>query len=115
MVTVMGTASAFSVAANAKSVDQIVGQFEFTTGRNRYILACLASATGLNTEVRIGGVTVVADQAIPWTGTAGTLDISAHIIMNQVLNGGRAELFFRNTTAGALTVDFWMTFEPIGR
>jgi len=115
MATVIHTETALSTAANTKTADLVSGQFEFTQGRNKYTLACLGSATGMNVECRIGGVTVVADQAIPWTGTAGTLDLSAHVIMSQVLNGGRAELFLRNTTGGALTTDVWFAFEPIGR
>ena len=50
---------------------------------------------------------------IPFTGTAGTLDVSAHIIVSQVIQGGRVELFFRNTTAGALTVNYMLLFEPM--
>lgn len=115
MATVIHTETALSTAANTKTADLVSGQFEFTTGRNVYTLAALGSATGMNVELRIGGVTIIADQAIPWTGTAGTLSLSDHVMVSQELNGGRAELFLRNTTAGALTTDLILLFEPRGR
>lgn len=111
MALVVGSKSALSVAANAKSADQVTGQYEFV-GKGKFTLIALGSATGLNVSCSVGGVNLVNDQAIPFTGTAGTIDTSAHVIASQVLGGGRIELFFRNTTVGALTVDFILMFEP---
>lgn len=112
MAVVIGTQTALSVGANAKSADLVTGQFEFV-GKGKFTLACLGSATGMNVELRIGGVTIVADQPIPWTGTAGGLDISAHVMASQTLNGGRVELFLRNTTGGALTTDLILLFDAL--
>ena len=112
MAVVVDTETALSTAANTKSVDLVSGQYEFV-GKGKFTLAALGSATGMNVELRIGGITVVGDQAIPWTGTAGTLDISAHVIASQTLNGGRVELFIRNTTGGALTTDLILLFDPL--
>jgi len=112
MALVIHTESALSVAANAKSADLVSGQYEFV-GKGKFTLAAISSATGMNVELRIGGITVIGDQAVPWTGTAGTLDISAHVMASQSLNGGRVELFLRNTTAGALTTDLILLFEPL--
>lgn len=112
MAVVIDTETALSTAANTKSADLVSGQYEFV-GKGKFTLAALGSATGMNIELRIGGITVVGDQAIPWTGTAGTLDISAHVMASQVLNGGRVELFIRNTTGAALTTDLILLFDPL--
>lgn len=112
MALVIHTETALSTGANAKTADLVSGQYEFV-GKGKFTLAALGSATGMNVELRIGGITIVGDQPIPWTGTAGGLDISAHVMASQVLNGGRVELFLRNTTGGALTVDLILLFEPL--
>lgn len=112
MAIVVATKSAVSTAANTKSSDQVSGQYQYV-GRGKFTLVALGSATGMNITCKVGGISLVDDQAIPYTGTAGTIDASAHIIANQMLNGGRVELFLRNTTGGALTTDFILLFEPL--
>ncbi len=67
----------------------------------------------MNVECRIGGVTIAADTAIPFTGTAGAISVSDHTMVAQTLEGGRSELFFRNTTGGAITFDHIPLFEPL--
>jgi len=111
MAVVIDTETALSTAANTKSADLVSGQYEFV-GRGKFTLAAIGSATGMNVELRIGGVTIIGDQPIPWTGTAGTLSISDNVMASQTLNGGRVELFIRNTTGGALTTDLILLFEP---
>lgn len=111
MAVVIDTETALSTAANTKTLDLVSGQYEFV-GKGVFTLACLGSATGMNVELRIGGITIVGDQPIPWTGTAGTISIADNVMASQQLNGGRVELFLRNTTAGALTVDLILLFEP---
>ena len=101
----------FSVAGNAKSVDQVTGQYE-NVGKGKIILALLSSATGLNVTLSIGGITVVNDQPIPWFGTTGGLSLADNVMVAQELNGGKVEMFLRNTTGGALTVDYQLMFEP---
>lgn len=112
MAVLIDSETALSTAANTKTADLVSGQYEFV-GKGKFTLAILGSATGMNVELRIGGITVIGDQPIPWTGTAGGLDISAHVMASQTLNGGRVELFLRNTTGGALTVDLILLFEPL--
>lgn len=112
MAVVVHSETALSTAANTKTADLVTGQYEFV-GKGKFTVACLGSATGMNVELRIGGVTVIADQAIPFTGTAGTISVSDHVMASQVLNGGRVELFLRNTTGGALTTDVLLLFEPM--
>lgn len=109
MALVIGADSALSVAANTKTANQISGDYEFI-GQGTVTLACKASATGLNVSYSVGGVSLVNDQPIPFTGTAGTLDVSANVMVNQRVGAGRNELSFRNTTGGALTVDYVLDY-----
>jgi len=111
MGVVVDSQTTFSVAANAKSTDQVDGEFEFINKGN-ISLSALSSATGLNVSLKVGGVTIIDDKPIPFFGTTGGMRILDNIIVNQAVAGGRIELFFRNTTAGALTVDYMVQFEP---
>lgn len=111
MAVVVNTQTALSTAANTKTADLVSGQYEFV-GKGVFTLACLGSATGMNVELRIGGITIIGDQPIPWTGTAGSISIADNVMASQQLNGGRVELFLRNTTGGALTTDLLLLFEP---
>ena len=112
MALVVASGTAVSIIANTKSADQVSGQYQHV-GRGKFTLVSLGSATGMNIDCRVGGISLVADQSIPYTGTAGGIDASAHIMANQVLNGGRVELFLRNTTGGTLTTDYILFFEPM--
>ena len=112
MAVVIASTTALSVAANAKSADQVAGTYQFI-GKGKITLVNRGSATGLNTTCLVGGIALVQDQPIPYTGTAGALSINDHIMSSQVMNGGRVELTFRNTTGGALTVDSLLLFEPM--
>ena len=111
MAVVVASATTFSVGANAKSVDQVDGQFEFIDKGN-INLSALSSATGLNVSLKVGGITIIDDKPIPFFGTTGGMRILDNIVVSQAIAGGRIELFFRNTTSGALTVDYMVGFEP---
>lgn len=108
----IATAVTFSTAANAKSVNQIANRNQFL-GKGRLQIFALGSAIGMNLTVNVGGVSVVDDLPIVPFGTTGTLDINRHIIVDQVVAGGVAELFLRNTTGGALTTDYIVLFTPM--
>lgn len=112
MAIVVASGSATSVAANAKSADQVSGQYQYV-GRGKFTLVARSSATGMNTTCNVGGVALVDDKIIPYTGTAGAMDVTAHVVVSQIMPGGRCELYFRNTTGGALTVDYILYFEPM--
>lgn len=111
MGVVVGSKTTFTVGANAKSVDQVDGEFEFI-GKGNISLSALSSATGLNMSLKVGGVTIIDDKPIPFFGSTGGLRILDNIIVNQAVVGGRIELFFRNTTGAGLTVDYMVQFEP---
>jgi len=112
MAIVVASGTAVSIVANTKSADQVSGQYQHV-GRGKFTLIARGSATGMNIQMAVGGINLVNDQAIPYTGTAGALDATAHIMASQVLDGGRVELFLRNTSGGTLTTDFILYYEPM--
>ena len=112
MAVVIGSYTTLSVAANAKSADQVSGQYQYV-GKGKFTLVALGSATGLNVTCKIGGVTIVDDLPIPFFGTTGTMSLTDNVVASQVMAGGRVELYFRNTTGGALTADYQLLFDPM--
>jgi hypothetical protein len=112
MAVVISAGTAVSTAANTKSADQVSGTYQFI-GKGKVTLAAKGSATGMNVSLLVGGIALVNDQAVPYTGTAGTISINDNIITSQVMNGGRVEFYLRNTTGGALTTDYLVLFEPM--
>ena len=111
MAVTIKSETTLSIGANAKTADLVSGQYE-NVGKGKIILAGLSSVTGLNCTLSVGGITIINDQPIPWFGTTGGLSLSDNVITSQLLNGGKVELFFRNTTGGAITVDYQLMFEP---
>ena len=109
MALVIAAGSAVSVAANSQSNNLVDGDYEFI-GQGTVTLAVKAEKTGLQCSYSVGGQNLVKDQPVPFTGTAGTLDVSANVMVNQRVAGGRNELRFRNTTGDAITVDFVLDF-----
>jgi len=112
MAVVIASGTTVSTAANTKSADLVSGQYQHV-GRGKFTLIGFSSATGLNATCSVGGINLINDLPIPFFGTTGGMDTSAHVITSQVMNGGRVELFLRNTTAGALTMDYQLLFEPM--
>lgn len=100
-----------SVAANSFSADQVTGQYQFSQ-KGLYRLYAKASATGLNVKYSQNGLSPMDNQAVTAFGASGTLSRNDNLQFEQVLNGGKNELVFFNTTAGALTVDFILEFIP---
>jgi len=103
--------TAVSTAANTKSSDLITGQYQFI-GRGQLTLYALASATGLKATLKVNGVAVMDDDDLCMFGTSGTLKKMDHEVVTQAVNGGRVELFLRNTTGGALTCDYILEYVP---
>jgi len=114
MSFIVASGSALSVSANSKSAEQVSGTYQFT-GPGTYTLFAKSSATGLNCNLIVGGTILASDTAIPFTGTAGTIDLSANMLVSQRILGiqNKAELSFRNTTGGALTVDYQLLWDPL--
>lgn len=102
-----------SVAANTKSGNLIALSTNAVVGKGVLTLASRASATGLNVTVKVGGITIIDDQPSSYFGTTGALSIKDHIECSQPVSGGVVELYYRNTTGGALTVDAALMFDPV--
>lgn len=112
MAIVVGSGTAVSTNSNTKSADQITGRNQYVQ-KGRLQLIAKSSATGMNITLNCGGVALVDDNAIPYTGTAGTISVNDNVMVDQVVAGGRVELFLRNTTGGALTTDYIVYFTPM--
>jgi len=112
MAIVVASGSAVSIAANTKSSDQVTGRNQYV-GKGRLQVIGKTSATGMNWTVNVNGVSLMDDQIVPYTGTAGTISVNDNVLLDQVVSGGRVELFLRNTTGGALTNDYIIYFTPM--
>ena len=112
MAIIVASATAESLGANAKSADLVTGRNQYVD-KGRIQLIARGSATGMNVTLNVAGVALADDNAIPYTGTAGALSVRDHVLIDQVVAGGRVELFLRNTTAGTLTTDFIVYFTPM--
>lgn len=112
MAIIVGTGNTVSTAANTKSADQITGRNQYV-GKGVITLVARSSAAGLNCTLNVGGVPLIDDLAIPSFGTTGGLSNIDSEILSQTVNGGRVEFFLRNTTGGALTVDYVVKFTPL--
>jgi hypothetical protein len=100
------TGAAVSVAANSVSTNQVAGQlYEFVNGQP-ILLAAVGSATGLNVTLLVGGVALINDQPISGANRFPVLPDDAVTALRRAV--GRIILTFRNTTAGALTVNWTM-------
>jgi hypothetical protein len=111
MAVVIASGTAVSTAANTKSSDLITGTYQFI-GKGTVTVVAKGSATGMNATCLVGGIAMVNDNAIPYTGTAGTISINDNVVCSQKMNGGRVEFYLRNTTGGALTTDYLILFQP---
>jgi hypothetical protein len=113
MGLVIVNATALSVAANATSAEQVqTSTYQFLPFTGTLYLAARGSATGLNVNFSAAGQTLCNDQPIAYTGTAGAISVIDHQVASVAVEANsRAELKFRNTTAGALTVDYVLVLE----
>lgn len=101
-----------STAANTKSADLVSGRNQYVQ-KGRVQLVARGSAAGMNCTLNVGGVAVADDLAIPFFGATGALSTKDHVVVDQVVAGGRVEFFLRNTTGGALTTDYAIYFTPM--
>ncbi len=111
MAIVVASGVTISTAANTKTADLITGQYQFV-GKGKITLVARGSAAGINLSLAVGGVSLINDLPCPYFGATGALSINDHVVVSQVMNGGRVELFLRNTSGGALTTDYAVLFEP---
>ena len=109
MPSMSGTAS---LAANTKSANVLAGaNLEYVPYRARVSLFAVESAAGLNSYFLAGQDVAVDDQPIPFIGT--TINQKDHLIDSfVVLPGTKLQLYFRNTTGGALTYVYQVVVTP---
>ena len=112
MAVPIETGVTFSVAAYAKSINLIAGRNQFLQ-KGRVVVAALGSAVGLNLSFNVGGVPLMDDKPLPNFAATGSLNQKDHVIIYQVIAGGTAEMYLRNTTVGALTCDYIVYFTPM--
>lgn len=111
MAILVASAVTLSTAANTKTADLITGRNQYI-GKGRIQLVARGSAAGMNATLNVGGVALGDDQAIPYFGATGALSVNDHVVIDQMVAGGRVELFLRNTSGGALTTDYAVYFTP---
>lgn len=114
MAIVVASANTLSLTAGTKSSDQVSGRNQYV-GKGRIQLvarASAAAATGIRATLNVGGVALVDDQYVTFAGATGGLSVKDHMMIDQAVAGGRVELFFRNDSAGTLTVDYLLLFTP---
>ena len=102
----------YTCVANTKSADLVSGTYQFI-GKGKITLCAKASATAPNITCVCGGIALVNDNKVPFTGTAGTISVNDNVMCSQVVNGGRIELYIREVTGGTPTCDYLLLFEPL--
>lgn len=110
MSVVVGSATAVSTAANTTTANVVSGTYEFLS-KGKVTLIAKGSATGMYVTLLVGGITIINNQPIPYTGTAGTISVNDNVMASQMIAGGRVEFYLRNATGGALTTDYILYFD----
>jgi len=114
MAIVVASGTTVSTAAGAKSADLVIGRNQYV-GKGRIQLVArgsAAAATGMRCSLNVGGIALIDDQLIPFAGTTGQMSTRDHMILDQMVAGGRVEFYLRNDSAGALTTDYMILFTP---
>jgi len=107
----VATNQALSTAAYSKSAELVTGRNQILP-RGRLQLYAKGSAVGMNISLNVGGVPLMDDLPVPSIGTTGSLSTQDNAIVDQQIEGGFVSLQLRNTTAGALTMDYMLLFTP---
>jgi len=112
MAVVVASGTTLSVAANSKSTDQISGTYQFVPYDCELTVFARSSATGMNIQLFVNGQALMNDLSVPFFGTTGALTKNDHEVASFAIPAGsRIEFFARNTTGGALTIDFSVDIE----
>ena len=112
-MAIVVTAGLSTPGANTKTADLVAGTYQFVQ-RGMITLVAKGSASGILATLNVGGVPLVNDQPVIFTGTAGTLSVKDNVLAQQFTNGGRVELYLRNNTATAgTTCDYIIYYEPM--
>jgi len=109
MAELVASGVTISTAANTKSADLISGRKQYIP-KGKIVVVARGSAAGMNITLNVGGVAISDDLPIPYFGATGALSVRDHIVVEQMVSGGRVEMFLRNTSGGALTTDYAVYF-----
>lgn len=112
MAILVASGMTYSQGAYSKSADLVTGRNQYV-GKGRVTLIARGSAIGMNCTLNVGGVAIADDTPLPFIGTTGALSARDHVVVDQVVAGGRIEFFLRNTAVGALTTDYALYFTPM--
>jgi hypothetical protein len=114
MAIVVASGTTLSMAAGVKTADQVTGRNQYVGKGKIQVIArgSAAAATGVRATINVGGIALIDDQMIAYAGATGGLSVRDHMLIDQMVAGGRVEAFFRNDSAGALTVDYMILFTP---
>lgn len=114
MGIIVAAQTGLSVAANSKSADQVSGTYQFTPYEGELIVYARGSATGMNITLTVNGQQLINDLPVSQFGTSGALSKADHEVSSFTIPANsRVEFFARNTTAGALTIDFSVELEEV--
>jgi len=100
-----------STAAYTKSDNYIKNRW-LNLPKGRITILGKAVSAGMQMQFVVGGVPLMDDVDIPFLGATGGLTSKDHVIMDQMVQGGTAEFYLRNTTAAAITTDFTIYYSP---
>lgn len=106
-----------ALAANALGVNPIAGwQYEFVPMPGRVVLLMRATAVGVNSTIYSGSETVQERSNVQAGGTAGTTPSELNTAPTGWLAAARDRLkiVLDNTTAGSITVDGLISYQPGG-
>lgn len=115
MAIMVASGTTTSLTAGLKTADLVTGRNQYV-GKGRIQLVAkesAAAALGILATLNVGGVSLCDDQQVPFAGTTGALSVQDNMMIDQVVSGGRVELFFRNNSAGTLTIDYALLFTPM--
>ena len=105
-------AGSIAVGANQVSTNQVQGTLEEFITRPSYIrLASASSVTGMNGTLIVGRTALCNDQFISLANRFPI--IPDDVVIEHSVNRGRMILTFRNTTAGAITVNWFVDVVPL--
>jgi hypothetical protein len=101
-----------SVAGNSRTANVLAGQqFEFLPARASVQLRSSSAATGVRADFNLGGEQLAVDTLIPPTNRFPIAPDDT-MVTTTGTKGERLFLTFRNTTAGALVVQYAVEIMP---
>jgi hypothetical protein len=90
--------------ANTTTAELNTGDYQYAPRKGVLTIVGKGSAAGINAQLTIGGVVVINDQPIVFTGTTGTVTVRDNVLAQVGVNqGSKISFKLRNTTATAGT------------